>query len=85
MVFWNLEKYLPEYHTEENKYFHDHEAKSIPCPKNRRIFSKDLVIKARQELSNGKKPKEIAKEFNIKEQNYSSFYRMLNKTYYKDI
>lgn len=50
----------PEYHTEENKYWHSHQAKSNPpevAANNKRSFTKEEVIQMRQDYVNGMTPK----------------------------
>ena len=46
----------PEYHTEENKYWHSHQAKansSEIASNNKRKFSKETVIQMRKDYDSG--------------------------------
>lgn len=50
----------PEYYTEENKYWHSHQAKSNPpeiAANNKRSFTKEEVIQMRQDYADGMTPK----------------------------
>lgn len=52
----------PEYHNEENKYWHSHQGKanlSEVAANNKRKFSDEEVRKMRVDYDNGKTPKEV--------------------------
>ena len=77
----------PEYHTEENKYWHSHQAKansSEVAAQNQRSFSKEQVYQMRQEYDNGKTPKEIWLKY-APEKAWSTVYNAVTRATYKDI
>ena len=61
-VWWfeTWKNICPEYHTEENKYWHSHNAKannSKVAANNKRAFSEKEVKEMRQDYDNGMSPK----------------------------
>lgn len=77
----------PEYHTEENKYFHSHQAKSNPSEiarQNKRAFTAKQVKEMRQRYENGETPKQIWLSM-APDRAWSTVYNVLIKQTYKDI
>lgn len=77
----------PEYHNEENKYFHSHMAKannSEVAKQNKRCFSVEQVKEMRRRYEDGETPKEIWKSI-APERAWSTVYNVLIKQTYKDI
>ena len=77
----------PEYHTEENKYWHSHQAKAIPseiASNNKRSFTEEQVKAMRQDFKNGLTPKEIWKKY-APEKAQSTIYNIIMYNTYKDI
>ena len=77
----------PEYHNEENKYWHSHQAKansSEVASNNKRAFSEDEVRQMRQEYDNGATPKQIWQKY-APDKAWSTVYNVIIKNTYKDI
>lgn len=77
----------PEYHNEENKYWHSHNAKansSEIAAKNQRKYTKEQVIEMRQAYKNGMTPKEIWKKYSPTTA-WSTVYNIITYRTYKDI
>lgn len=77
----------PEYHTEENKYWHSHNAKANPsdvASKNKRAFSIEEVKQMRQDYDNGMSPKQVWKKY-APDRAWSTVYNVLIRQTYKDI
>lgn len=77
----------PEYHTEENKKWHSHEAKANPtevASNNKRKFSAEQVVEMRKMYENGYTVKQIQK---IKSLNigYGTLYNIIKGNTYKDV
>lgn len=77
----------PEYHTEENKYWHSHQAKansSEIASNNKRKFSKETVIQMRKDYDSGLSPKEVQLKYapNV---SWSTIYNIITRHTYKDI
>lgn len=88
-VWWfdTWKNILPEYHTEENKYWHSHNAKSLSsemASENKRKFTKEEVQKMRYDYDNGMTPKEIWKKYN-QDVAWSTIYNIVTRKTYKDI
>ena len=67
-VWWFItwKHILPEYHTEENKYWHSHNAKANStevASNNKRAFSNEEVLQMREDFANGKTLPEIWKKY----------------------
>lgn len=78
---------LPEYHSEENKYFHSHQAKanaSEVAANNKRSFTEEQVKQMRRDFSKGMTPKEIWKKY-APEKAWSTVYNVITYHTYKDI
>lgn len=77
----------PEYHTEENKYWHSHNAKandSEIASKNQRKFTPEQVITMRKEYDNGATPKQIWLKY-APEVAWSTIYNIVTRQSYQDI
>lgn len=77
----------PEYHTEENKYWHSHQAKtnsSEIAANNKRKFTSNEVKLMRKEYDNGLSPKEVWLKYapNV---SWSTIYNIVTRKSYKDI
>lgn len=88
-VWWfdTWKNILPEYHTEENKYWHSHNAKSLPSEitsENKRKFTKEEVQKMRYDYDNGMTSKEIWRKYN-QDVAWSTIYNIVTRKTYKDI
>lgn len=81
-------KYIhPEYHSEENKYWHSHQAKANPsktAANNKRKFSAEEVQKMRKDYENGLTPKEIWLKYSP-DSAWSTIYNIVTRKTYKDI
>lgn len=79
---------LPEYHTEENKYWHSHNGKANCyeiASENKRCFSEEEVKLMRKEYDeNGLSPKQIWLKY-APERAWSTVYNVLIRKTYKDI
>lgn len=77
----------PEYHTEENKYWHSHQAKANPteiASNNKRSFTEEEIILMRKEYDNGMTPKQIWLK-HAPEKAWSTVYNAITRITYKDI
>ena len=77
----------PEYHTEENKYWHSHQAKansSEIASNNKRKFSKETVIQMRKDYDSGLSPKEVQLKY-APDVSWSTIYNIITRHTYKDI
>lgn len=78
---------FPEYHTEENKYWHSHNAKansSEVAAKNKRCFTDDEVKQMRKDYDNGLSPKQVWLKY-APEKAWSTVYNAITRQTYKDI
>lgn len=88
-VWWfdTWKNIYPEYHTEENKYWHSHQAKansSEIASKNQRIFTNEEVIQMRLDYDNGMSPKQIWQKY-APTRAWSTVYNVITRQTYKDI
>lgn len=77
----------PEYHTEENKYWHSHQAKantSEIAAQNKRVFSEETIKAMRNDYDNGMTPKQIQMKY-APDRAYSTIYNIITKQTYKEI
>lgn len=75
----------PEYHTEENKYWHSHEAKKMKNPaSNQKAFSVEQVIQMRKDYDNGLSPKQVWLKY-APERAWTTVYNVITRKTYKDI
>lgn len=77
----------PEYHSEENKYWHSHQAKANSpevASQNTRKFSEQTVRKMRSDYDNGLSPKQIWEKY-APECAWSTIYNIVTRKSYKDI
>jgi len=87
---WSFETWkniYPEYYTEENRYWHSHNAKANSleiASKNQRKFSVEEVKQMRLEYQHGKSPKQIWLQHAPKV-SWSTAYNMITNKTYKDI
>lgn len=82
-VWWfqTWQDILPEYHTEENKYWHSHNAKansSEVARNNTRKFTPDEVRKMRDDFDSGMTPKQVWLKYSP-ESAWSTIYNIINK------
>lgn len=86
--FENWKDIHPEYHNEENKWWHSHEAKansSEIAANNKRVFSADEVKLYRKEFEeNHLTVRQIIKKYNLT-QRETTVSNMIHKKTYKDI
>ena len=78
---------FPEYHTEENKHFHAHQAKannSKVAANNKRYFTEKQVRQMRNDYDNGMTPKQVWLKY-APEKAWSTVYNILIRQTYKDI
>ena len=88
-VWWfeTWKNILPEYCTEENKYWHSHNAKANSrevAANNKRSFTEDEIRKMRAEYNEGATPKQIWLKY-APEKAYSTVYNVVTGATYKDI
>lgn len=88
-IWWfdNWKNIYPEYHTEENKYWHSHQAKanaSEIASQNQRVFSDEEVRQMRYDYDNGMTPKEVWKK-HAPDRAWSTVYNVITRQTYKDI
>ena len=88
-VWWfdTWKNIYPEYHTEENKYWHSHQAKansSKIASKNQRSFTKEEVIQMRFDYDNGMTPKQVWQKY-APDRAWSTVYNVITRQTYKDI
>lgn len=77
----------PEYHTEENKYWHSHQAKannSEIAANNKRVFSEKLIKQMRTDYDNGITPKQIWLKY-APDKAWSTVYNAITRKTYKEI
>lgn len=78
----------PEYHSEENKYWHSHQAKansSEIASNNKRKFSKEEIINMRDDYdNNGLSPKEVWLKYSP-DSAWSTIYNIVTRQTYKGI
>lgn len=77
----------PEYHNEENKYWHSHQAKANPpeiAAQNKRKFTEEEVLEMRQAYDNGLSPKEVWQKY-APQVAWSTVYSIITRASYKDI
>lgn len=88
-VWWfkTWQHIFPEYHTEENKYWHSHQAKANPpeiARQNQRTFSREEILAMRQDYAQGMTPKQIWLKY-APNRAWSTVYNAITKQTYKDI
>lgn len=88
-VWWfdTWKNIYPEYHTEENKYWHSHNAKALSseiASNNKRIFTKEEVIAMRKDYDSGLSPKQVWLKYAPKNA-WSTVYNVITRQTYKDI
>lgn len=88
-VWWfdTWKNIYPEYHTEENKYWHSHQAKansSEIASKNQRSFTKEEVVQMRFDYDNGMAPKQVWQKY-APDKAWSTVYNVITRQTYKDI
>ena len=88
-VWWfeTWKNICPEYHTEENKYWHSHNAKannSKVAANNKRAFSEKEVKEMRQDYDNGMSPKQVWLKY-APDKAWSTVYNIIIRNTYKDI
>lgn len=77
----------PEYHTEENKYWHSHQGKANPseiAAQNKRSFTNEQVLAMRADYDAGMKPRQIWEKY-APNKAYSTIYNIITRNTYKDI
>lgn len=88
-VWWfdTWKNIYPEYHTEENKYWHSHNAKansSEVAANNKKCFTKEQVKQMRYDYDNGMSPKQIWQKY-APNKAWSTVYNAITRQTYKDI
>ena len=88
-VWWfdTWKNIYPEYHTEENKYWHSHQAKANPteiASKNQRSFTEEEIKQMRLDYDNGMTPKQVWKKY-APDKAWSTVYNAITRQTYKDI
>ena len=88
-VWWfeTWKNIYPEYHTEENKYWHSHNAKansSEIASQNQRKFTEEQVKEMRNAYENGMTPKEVWQKYSPSSA-WSTVYNVITYQTYKDI
>ena len=77
----------PEYHNEENKYWHSHQGKansSEVATQNKRGFTNEEVLAMRTDYDNGMNPKQVWQK-HAPEKAWSTVYNAITRKTYKDI
>lgn len=77
----------PEYHTEENKYWHSHQAKANPsevAANNKKVFTEEQVKQMRNDYDNGMTPKQIQLKY-APDRAWSTVYNAITRQTYKEI
>lgn len=77
----------PEYHSEENRYWHSHQAKANSfeiASNNKRKFSNEEVKNMRKDYDKGMTPKEVWKKY-APNSAWSTIYNIITRQTYKDI
>lgn len=88
-VWWfdTWKNIYPEYHTEENKYWHSHNAKansSEIAANNKKCFTEEQVKQMRYDYDNGMSPKQIWQKC-APDRAWSTVYNAITRQTYKDI
>ena len=88
-VWWfdTWKNIYPEYHTEENKYWHSHNAKansSEVASNNKKCFTEEQVKQMRYDYDNGISPKQIWQKY-APDRAWSTVYNTITRKTYKDI
>ena len=88
-VWWfdTWKNILPQYHNEENKYWHSHNAKantSEIAANNKKSFSTEEVLYMRKLYNEGIPIKKIWEQY-AADKSYSTVYNMITKKTYKNI
>lgn len=88
-VWWfdNWKDVYPEYHTEENKYWHSHQAKantSKAASNNKRVFTEAQVKAMRKDYDDGMSPKQVWLKY-APNRAWSTVYNIITRQTYKDI
>lgn len=88
-VWWfdTWKNIYPEYHTEENKYWHSHQAKANSteiASKNQRSFTEEEIKQMRLDYDNGMTPKQVWKKY-APDKAWSTVYNAITRQTYKDI
>ena len=88
-VWWfdTWKNIYPEYHTEENKYWHSHQAKANPteiASKNQKSFTEEEIKQMRLDYDNGMTPKQVWKKY-APNKAWSTVYKAITRQTYKDI
>lgn len=88
-VWWfeTWQDIYPEYHTEENRYWHSHNAKanaSEVASKNQRKFNKEQVLAMREDYDNGMTPKQVWLK-HAPEVVWTTVYNIITRKSYTDI
>ncbi len=77
----------PEYHNEENKYWHSHNAKansSEIAANNKRNFSEEEVRSMRKDYDSGMSPKEVWQKY-APDKAWTTVYNIITRKTYKEI
>ena len=77
----------PEYHNEENRYWHSHQAKALPsemASQNFRKFTSEQVRAMRADYNNGLTPKQVWLKY-APDSSWSTIYNIITLKTYKDI
>lgn len=77
----------PEYHTEENKYWHSHQAKALPsdiAANNTRAFTEEQVKAMRKDFDEGMTPKKVWKKY-APDKAWTTIYNIITRKTYQDI
>lgn len=88
-VWWfdTWQHICPEYHSEENKYWHSHNSKansSEVAAKNKRKFNSEEVLNMRKDYDQGMSPKQIWLKYSP-DSSWSTIYNIITRKTYKDI
>lgn len=88
-VWWfdTWKNIYPEYHTEENKYWHSHNAKansSKVAANNKKCFTEEQVKQMRYDYDNGMSPKQVWQKY-APYRAWSTVYNAITRQTYKDI
>lgn len=78
---------FPEYHTEENRYWHSHQAKansSEVASNNKRCFNEEQIRLMREDYDNGMTPKQVWLKY-APDKAWSTVYNVLIRQTYKDV
>lgn len=88
-VWWfeTWKNIYPEYHTEENKYWHSHQAKansSEIASKNQRSFTNEEIVQMRLDYDNGMSPKQVWQKY-APTKAWSTVYNAITRQTYKNV